>query len=203
MKIRTDFVTNSSSSSFVAIKVKTKDRTYTEELESGNVPIVPGDGGCLNITEEDLQSASDIKQILWKVCSWFYGTLEDPLCWEEVEPSWCVDEEDIDEDDDEEDIDEGDYEEKPSLNWEDCKQILKFYGNCKNMDLQTVKMSDIKNISLFSRMEYYDEPYGARFLTYDYSTKTLNEENREIDSFEEDSYGERLYERFLSEPDTK
>ena len=191
MKIRTDFVTNSSSSSFIAIKVKTAYKTIKTEIDSGDMQITPGKTGCFDISEEDLKDAVDIDKIICKMCGWFYDMMDDPQCWYPVEPSWS---------------EEG-YKGPESITLEDCRQILRCYGDGDNNDLLSVKMEDVKKISFFSRVIFWDVPYGARLIEYDYDTgrmtitkPSIPDNSHDDDDHDEeiDSYGDELYDQFLN-----
>lgn len=185
MKFRTDFVTNSSSSSFIAIKVITGDGTFCKELENPASGVIPGNGGYFDITRAELDGATDLRQILEKMCRWFYDTIEDPQCWDEAEPSWANDE---------------DYDGEPQLNWEDCKHILKSYSYENDEEILSVKLDDVKSICIFSRMEFWDDPYGARLIEYDRTTKQMKVTDQTYldadEDSERDSYGMWLYDRF-------
>ncbi len=163
MKIRTDFVTNSSSSSFIAIKVITNNGSqYIAELKSGQVEIdAKVHDGTFRLTRDEFEVVDKVSDLFDKVLSWFFESLEDPAC--------ALDE------------------------------ALNIYGSGNITEIRLLRKRDIRYIGIFSREEYWDEPFGASFIAYDYSTKTFDEEHRDELPYSdnEDSYGDNLYERFF------
>ena len=177
MKIRTDFVTNSSSSSFIAVKIQTNNQIYLEKIEGGGMGIRPTDEqGYFHITEAELKELSDTKQLLQTLCKWIFvrEADHDPDIFHPFN-------EDEDEDEDE-DIEfwEDDGEE---LKWDVCEKVIKYFSVFKG-DYQykklpaTMDMNKVKRIAIFSRMEYWDEPYGASLIEYDYKTGKFKEQHR-------------------------
>ena len=83
----------------------------------------------------------------------------------------------------------------------DMNEVLNIHGSGSITEIRLLRKSDIRYIGIFSREEYWDEPFGASFIAYDYLTKAFDEEHRDEFPYSdyEDSYGDNLYERFLSE----
>ena len=90
--------------------------------------------------------------------------------------------------------------EDPACTLDEIDEALNIYGAGNITEIQLLRKKDLRYIGIVSREEYYDEPFGASFIAYDYSTKTLYEEHRDELPYSdnEDSYGDSLYERFLS-----
>lgn len=82
MKIRTDFVTNSSSSSFISIKVITKEgQKYIAELDSGDTDIdAEVHDGTFRVAANEFESIDIVSDLFDKVYNWFYDSLNDPAC---------------------------------------------------------------------------------------------------------------------------
>ena len=67
--------------------------------------------------------------------------------------------------------------------------------------MQQLRKDNISKVLVFSREVYWDEPWGAAFIQYDYELQQLKEEFRESDPAVEDCYGDILHEKYSSEAD--
>lgn len=67
--------------------------------------------------------------------------------------------------------------------------------------MQKLKKDNIRKILVFSREVYWDEPWGAAFIQYDFELQQLKEEFRESDPAVDDCYGDVLHEKFKAEID--
>lgn len=178
MKIRTDFVTNSSSSSFIAIKAITKGgNQYIAKLDSGNIDIdVNVHNGKFMVDKEYFEGIKSVSELFKKVYDWFYESLADAAC--------AIDE---------------------------VEDALRIYGSGDFTEIRSLQKDDVRFAGIFSREEYWDEPWGASLIGYDFESKSLVEEHREEsplcysedrDSDDDDSddcYGENLFDQFRSE----
>ena len=88
--------------------------------------------------------------------------------------------------------------EDPECAHDEMEEAIRIYGSGNIAEIRSLKKKEISYTGIFSREEYWDEPNGASFVAYDYSTKTLDEEHHG-DMDEEDGFGDNLYQRFLSE----
>lgn len=75
MKIRTDFVTNSSSSSFISVIVETDNDSYEASYESGDNNIIVPD--YLDISEKQFNSIQSGNDLLKIAKNWFDSTFAD------------------------------------------------------------------------------------------------------------------------------
>ena len=66
--------------------------------------------------------------------------------------------------------------------------------NCKQ--LKSLKKDNIGKILVYSKEVYWDEPWGASFVQYDYDSHQLKEEFRESDPAVNDCYGDLLLQKF-------
>ena len=74
---------------------------------------------------------------------------------------------------------------------EDVAKIIELYGNDGFNKVLNSNLKGIISMTVFSNMEYYDEPNGASLLEYDASSKELIVTNKE--PFD---YGDELNDRY-------
>ena len=91
--------------------------------------------------------------------------------------------------------------EDPAFAFEEEDEAYDTYGAGNIAEIKALRKDDLRFVGFFSRIEYWDEPFGASLIGYDYTTQALTEEHREEIPYsdQEDCYGEQLYDRFLSE----
>lgn len=91
--------------------------------------------------------------------------------------------------------------EDPACTIDEVDEALNIYGSGNFTEIRSSQKEDVHFIAVFSRIEYWDEPYGASLIVYDFESKSLVEEHRDEFPYSdmEDCYGDDLYEQFLSE----
>lgn len=93
----------------------------------------------------------------------------------------------------------------PACGIDEKDEAFGIYGSGDTTEIKSLRKEDVHFVAVYSREEFYDEPWGASWVGYDYVTKAFDEEHRdeEVYSDQEDCYGEILYERFLSQDELK
>nr|MBQ4456422.1 hypothetical protein [Clostridia bacterium] len=83
---------------------------------------------------------------------------------------------------------------------DELDDALSIYGSGNAGQIIALKKEEVSFVSVFSRAEFWDEPFGASLIAYDYMNKAFFEEHRDEIPYSdmEDCYGENLYEQFLS-----
>ena len=69
---------------------------------------------------------------------------------------------------------------------EDVAKIIEIYGNDNFNKLLTSDLTGVISLTVLSKMEYYDEPYGASLLEYDVSSKELNVTNKDTLDYDDE-----------------
>lgn len=95
--------------------------------------------------------------------------------------------------------------EAPACAIDEVEDALRIYGSGDFTEIRSLQKDDVRFAGIFSREEYWDEPWGASLIGYDFDSKSLFEEHREespfcysddcyFDNFAlDDCYGENLY----------
>ena len=69
---------------------------------------------------------------------------------------------------------------------EDVAKIIEIYGNDNFNKLLNSDLTGVISLTVLSKMEYYDEPYGASLLEYDVSSKELNVTNKDTLDYDDE-----------------
>lgn len=81
MKIRTDFVTNSSSVSYITVHVETKSGDHMQASFEGRDDINPRvHSGCIYFEQEEYEQGDTFESIVKQLAVWVYETLKYPEC---------------------------------------------------------------------------------------------------------------------------
>lgn len=69
---------------------------------------------------------------------------------------------------------------------EDIAEVIELYGNDNFNKLLNSNLKEVVSLTVLSKMEYYDEPYGASLLEYDVSSKKLNVTNKDTLEYDDE-----------------
>ena len=95
--------------------------------------------------------------------------------------------------------------EDPACAHDETDEVIRIYGSGSIAEIMVIGKNDVSYASFFSREEYWDEPFGASLVSYDYRSKVLFEEHRDEIPYSDmdDCYGDELYEQFKQRQNNK